>query len=313
MKLYIKANSLKILKNLDTLLPHAQAKTKMLIDSHTSHEYITNLTTSQELDKHKKRLFYEDKSLAKLIKGIYFGNSSCEHLLPSIADIVEARKICEANHYNFIFVFPPLGEAMASDAEFILKTLARNPHSQVVANDIGTLQQILQYPDFKPILGLNFTKVIKNAFIDSVTPTEISHQQLQNQKELLSHCEFEVPESRAFYKSIGVSRFAVENIGLDMAFLEDTPTMFCDIYYPHITVANSKACDIAGCFEDERGYFAFDDCPRYCNYASLIFTDTQTLDLRQRYNSIYKTNTQLNIPKIVYKNDKNRLIWEVFV
>jgi len=313
MKLYIKANNIKVLKNLDTLLPNANAKAEFLLGKYAYAEYKANLEGAKVLDELKEDLFYESKRLGKLVKGIYFGNSSCEHLLPSIAELVEAQSICMKQHYNFVFVFPPLSAFKMEEAEYLMKHLAQSEENEVVVNDIGTLQLLLQYKSLKPILGLNFTKVIKNAFIDVVKPTELSSIQLENQKELLSHLEFEVPEVREFYKALNIGRFAIENINLDMEFLDTAPRMYCDFYYPHITLANSKACDIAGAFDDQRGHFVHEDCSRYCNYASLEFGNADTLKLQQRYNTVYKTNTQLEVPNVLKKNSKNRFIWELFL
>ncbi len=312
MRLYIKANHIKVLKNLDTLLPNANAKAQFLLDGNSCPEYTVNLESAKVLQEHSKMLFYEDRSLNKLIKGIYFGNSSCEHLLPSITEIVEAQNICTKKHYNFVFVFPPLSTFKMEEAQYIMTYLAQKEHSEVVVNDIGTLQLALEHKSLKPIIGLNFTKVIKNAFIDAVKPTDLSSEQLQNQKELLTHLEFEVPEVREFYKDMGVGRFSIENTDPELSFLDDTPKMQCDLYYPHIILANSKACDIAGAFEDQRGYFVYEECSKYCNYASLEFSHSNILNLHQRYNSVYKTQTQLQLSKQLYKNSKNRLIWELF-
>jgi hypothetical protein len=313
MKLYIKANKIKILKNIDTLLPHALSKTNALRDKDTHHDYVANIQSAMELQKHQKTLFYETRELSKLVKGVYFGNSSCEHLLAPVKEIAEAREFCQERHFNFVFVFPPLSQGKIEDARYICEMLSREKGCEVVANDIGVLQMILEYKTLKPILGLNFTKVIKNAFLDSMPQSDISKTQLSNQKELLSHIEFENSELREFYKSLGVGRFTLENIESDMSFMGDAPKMQVDFYYPHVTISNSRACDIAGCFEDERAYFAYDDCSKFCNFASLEFTHSDVLGLRQRYNTIYKTNISLDVPKEVYKNDRNRLVWELFL
>jgi len=313
MKLYIKANNLKILKNLDTLLPNAISKTTTLLDKNSNLEYLSNIKSAKQIQKHQKILFYDERDLSKLIKGVYFGNSSCEHLIPQIKEIVEARNICDVKHYNFVFVFPPISQTKVEDVKYICELLSKKPHSEVVVNDMGVLNIVLKYRTLKPILGLNFTKVIKNAFLDNTTQTDISKQQFTNQKELLSHTEFENKDVREFYKSLNIGRFSVENRDINIDFLDEVPRMQVDFYYPYITISNSKACDIAGCFEDKRGYFTYDDCSKYCNGASLEFTDSNILGLAQRYNSIYKTNITLDIPKIVYKSAKNRFVWEIFV
>ena len=313
MRLYIKANSIKILKNLPTLLPNANAKTAYLLDKQSPLEYKNNLASASVLEEQKEKLFFSDKSLASLVKGIYFGNSSCEHLLPSIIDIVEAQQLCREKHYNFLFVFPPLSHFKSEEASFILTHLAKEPQCEVVVNDIGTLHLALEHPTLKPILGLNFTKVIKNAFIDNITPTDLSSTQFAKQQALAKHCEFELSEVRGFYKSMGVGRFAIENTYLSVDFLDTAPKMYCDFYYPYISLAHSKACDIAGLFEDQRGYFVQEECPKYCNYISLEFEHNNILGLHQRYNTINKSKTSLELSDIISKGSKHRLVWEVFL
>jgi len=312
MKLYVKISNIKTLKNIDTLVQENFSQLSFYIDELSNYDYKANFLGAKELSKHKQEIFYDDRNLDKLIKGIYFGNSSCEHLLPSIADIVEAKKICIKRHFNFVFVFSDMSEFMNEDIEFIMKFLASTPQSEVVVNDIGTLQLALQYK-LKPILGLNFTKIIKNSFIDSIKPTDLTNTQLTNQQKLLSSCEFESYDTREFYKNLDVGRISIENVNVDLSFLDIKPILQVDFYYPYITIANSKACDIAGSFEDERAYFVYDNCSKYCNYASLEFKHSEVLNLRQRYNTVYKTNFAIELDKNVYKNKKNRFIWEVFL
>lgn len=313
MKLYIKANHLKILKNLESLTDRYLSKSTLLVDKTSAFDYQANLKSTQTLLKHSKRLFYEETSLNRLIKGVYFGNTSCEHLLPTIHEIVQAREICETKHNNFVFAFPPISQANLSEAEYILNYLAQTPDQEVVVNDFSLLNMARKHTTLKPILGINFTKIIKNAFVDTVTQSDISPAQFANQQTLQKSLEFEVAEVRTFYKGLGVGRFAIENIDANLDFIDDAPRMVADFYYPHITISHSKACDIAGSFEDKRGYFAHDTCSRYCNFASLEFAHTETLGLRQRYNTIYKTHFALALPKALYRNAKNRLVWEIFV
>ena len=312
MKLYIKTSNLKTLKNIDTLVQENFSQLSFYMDEFSHYDYKANFLGAKELSKHKKELFYDDRGLDKLVKGVYFGNSSCEHLLPSIADIAEAKNICDRRHLNFVVVFGAMSEFMSEDVEFILKFLSQDQQSEVVVNDIGTLHLALQYK-LKPILGLNFTKIIKNSFIESIKPSNLSSTQLNNQQKLLTHSEFEIDEVREFYKELGVGRISVENTDIKLDFLDKKPKLQLDFYYPYITIANSKACDIASSFEDERGYFVHESCSKYCNFASLEFKHSQVLNLRQRYNTIYKTNFSIELDRSVYKDKKNRFVWEVFL
>ena len=313
MKLYIKANNLKILKNIDTLLPSNLSKTSTLLDANSLNEYRVNLQSAKELQKYQEQIFYDTRELSKLVKGIYFGNSSCEHLMPQVREIVEALEFCKGRHYNFVFVFAPLSQNKLEEARFICDMLNRQEGCEVVVNDIGILQLVLEYKNLKPILGLNFTKIIKNAFLGNVAQNDISKSQFKNQQKLLSSCEFENESVRVFYKSLGIGRFSLENVDIDVSFLNKSHKMQVDLYYPYITLANSKACDIAGSFEDERGYFVFDECSKYCNFTSLEFKNSDVLGIRQRYNTLYKTEISLEVQKELYKESRNRLVWELFL
>ncbi len=314
MKLYIKANSLEILKNIDTLLSNANAKAEYLLNHDSNLEYKLNIESAKRLETQKEKLFYSNKPLKQLTKGIYFGNSHCEHLLSHIKDVVEAFEFCKKRHYNFVFVFPPISLQMIDDAKRILTFLTDNQAlSEVVVNDTGVLELATQTKGIKPIIGLNFTKTIKNSFVDVVEQTDIDKKIFNNQQNLLKNIEFEIKEVREFYKELGIGRFSLDKSDINLSFLDDTPRFYVDIYYPYMTLSNSKACDIAGMFDDKRGYFAFDDCPKYCNFSALEFKDNDTLKLYQRYNTIVKPNIELNIEKIIYKNSKNRLIWEIFL
>ncbi|WP_320035772.1 hypothetical protein [Halarcobacter sp.] len=312
MKLYIKANNLKILKNLDDLLPSSLSKASLLIDANSLIEYQTNLNCANEILKYQEELFFDKRDIKNIIKGIYFGNSSCEHLIPSFTDILEAKKICDSRHYNFVFSLPPISEFKLNDIKEVFELLNQS-YTEVVVNDFGTLQLASEYKNLKPVLGLTFSKVIKSAFIDSIKPSDLTNEQLVSQSELLSQSEFECSQTREFYKSLGVGRFSIENINLNLEFLQEKPKLQVDFYYPNITIANSKACDIAGLFEDKNRYFVQEQCNKYCNQISLEFEHSKVLGLYQRFNSIYKINTNINVKENLSKDIKNRFIWEIFI
>ncbi len=281
-------------------------------DKKSSIEYQINIQSAKVLEKEKEQLFYSDKPLLQMIKGVYFGNSSCEHLLSSLKEIVEAYNTCKKRHWNFVYVFAPLSSFSFEFAKNILEFLNEKKAS-IVVNDFGVLQMVKQYEDITIILGINFTKVVKDTFIDTMTPTDTNNQQLSNQKELASHIEFENKDVREFYKDLGVGRFAVENLEFSLDFLNQKPKIQLDFYYPYVMIANSKACDIAGLYNDTQNYFVSENCAKHCLNSALEFENGDIFGLYQRYNSIYKTKMALNIPEIISKDDKNRLIWEIFL
>lgn len=302
MKLYLKINNKKILKNIDLLLPKYNAKTTSYLDTNCPIEYITNLKSANILEKEKEKLFFDDRDLKHIIKGIYFGNSSCEHLMPSIKDIVEVQEMIKPKKYNFVFVFAPLSEFSLEKAIEILEFLNKDI-CEVVVNDFGTLNITLKYKNIKPILGTNFTKSIKKAF----------NSQIQEDIDILKDIEYEVPEVREFYKSIGISRLSCENLKLNTKFLKQSPSMYLDLYYPYVYISNSKSCHIATNFNNENGIFVNNSCHKYCTEVSSDFKNSNIYNFYQRYNTIYKPNISLDLDENIYKGKKNRLIWEIFI
>ena len=268
------------------------------LDDNTPIEYITNIKSANILDSLKEKLFFDDRKLKNIIKGVYFGNSSCEHLMPSIKDIVEIKNMIKPLKYNFVFVFAPLSEFSFNKAKEILEFLDIDG-CEVVVNDFGTLNLVLSYKNLKPILGINFSKTIKKAFDSNI----------QNDLEILKHIEFEVKEVREFYKNLKISRISCENLDIDTSFLKQSPYFYLDFYYPYIYVSNSKSCVIATTFNNQNGTFVNENCHKYCINVSVDYDKY----FYQRYNTIYKTNINLQIDENIYKNKKNRLIWEIFL
>ncbi len=309
MKLYIKANDIHTLKNLDELLQAHASRFEPLISPAMHPKYKHYYYAIKEI-QNNQHYFYDERELKKVIKGVYFGNSYCEHLLPSPLDIAKAYSYFNDTHHNFVFVFPPIGEHKMKEAKEILEELKRLEVKEVVVNDFGMLQLVKE--DFKVILGVNFTKTIKNAFLDAKEPLEVSSKQLANQKKLTTHLEFEIDFVREFYKSMGVSRVSIENKPYDMSFLNKKPLFYADIYYPNSTISHSRACDIAGIYNDKQTYFPAKTCQKHCTKTSLEFEHSKVLSLYQEYNTIYKPHLRLELPESVYKNKRNRLVWEVF-
>jgi hypothetical protein len=311
MKLYIKANDYKTVKNLDSLLPTYLSKTLPYLYEDINTIYKTNILSAKELEEKKELLFFDNRELKKIVKGLYFGNSYCEHLLPSLLDIAKAYSNFSDKHHNFVFVFAPIASKL-NEAKEICLYLKELGVKEIVVNDYGMLEHVLSM-GFKPILGVNFTKTIKSAFLEHKEPRDLTKEQFENQKELLKGVEFELKYLREFLKSLNIGRFSIENIEFESSFLTQKPLLNVDLYYPYITISNSRACDIAGVFEDKRGYFAQESCDRFCKEIYLEFKNSSVTGLLSRYNSIQKTNLTLNLKKEIYKNSKNRLIWELFL
>ena len=105
----------------------------------------------------------------------------------------------------------------------------------------------------------------------------------------------------------------MENMEFECDFLKEKPFMYVDYYYPYKYISNSKMCQIAMNFENKNGTFVNENCHKYCLSSACDFEHSNIYNIYQRYNTIYKPEIQLNISKNIFKNKKNRLIWELFL
>jgi len=301
MKLYIKINDIQTFKNLESLLKGRYTLLKKLLEKDYPIEYRANIQSLENL-QNNKHLFFTQRDIRKEIKGIYFGNDSCEHLIPSLEEIKEVFDFTKEKKLNFTLVLPPVSEFTIDKLEYIFQFL-NSKNTEIVVNDFGALNLSLKYKNIKVIAGLTFSKLIKPAFL------EISNQ---NQKELITHAEVEIDYYRQFFKSSGISRFSFENIDIDYSFLNEKPYVNIDLYYPFIKISYSKACNIAGLFNNIQNYFPVEHCSAYCKDVAFDIKDVY-FGIFQRYNSFYKLNQNLDLPKEVYSKKQNRLIWEIFL
>ena len=296
MKLYIKLNDIETFNNIEFLLKGRFTLFKKFLTKEYPIEYKANIQTLENL-QNRKDLFFTQKDIRKEIKGIYFGNDSCEHLIPQISQIQEVLDYCKSNKLNFALVLPPLSEFSIKKVEKIFEFL-KDKKIEVVVNDFGALNLAKNYKNIKIIAGITFNKLIKPAFIQNLT---------ENQQNLIQQTEIQIQEYREFFKDLNITRFSFENVKLDFSFLLEKPYITVDYYYPFIRISYSKACNIAGLFNNIQNYFPVNHCPAYCKDVALEMEGSY--EIFQRYYCFYKINTDLNIPKEIF----NRLIWEVFL
>ena len=307
MKLYIKINDISYIEKLDILLKRRWTFFKQIENNFDIYpEFKANILSLNELYENKE-IFYETQkqTLSKLIKGIYFGNDYCEHLITDESEIKKAFSFAVENKLNFVLTLPVLSENKIKTLEKVLKE-TKHFLKEVVVNDYGSLYTVLEF-GLKPVLGIFLTKKIKAAFIEKVSP-----QSLKKQEELMSHIEAEILEYREFFKNLGISRISIENEPIDTSFLKEKPYFYIDVYYPYKRISYSRACNIAGIFNDIQKYFPVENCMKYCKDIGLESKDN-LFDIFQRYNCNFKTQLKLNLDENLIKNKKNRLIFEIFL
>lgn len=141
MKLFLKVAGIRQFRAIKTLLPHRNAEvleTLRTMRDDYPQDYQINLETNRELNARRKELFYDERDLAKVVKGIYFGSDSCEHLRPYFRHVTEVLEHCQRYKLHFVFVFPPISDTYRKHANDMLDFLNR-VKAEVVVNDYGML------------------------------------------------------------------------------------------------------------------------------------------------------------------------------
>jgi len=316
MKLFLKVSGIRQFRALKSLLPHRNAEVvkvlRMLHDDANHQDYQINIDTNRELNIRKEELFYDERELAKMVKGIYFGSDSCEHLLPYFRHVSEVMEHCQRFKLHFVFVFPPISITYSKHADELLAFLDQHK-AEVVVNDYGMLAAATSYKQLKVTLGRLFNCVQRNAFVDQLRPTEVSDTQLKTQRQVCNQLELAIPEVRSYLKSLNVGRISLENMPYETDFIDQAPRMNVDVYYPYIYLSSSRACDTAGVVHNSYANSPQAECSRYCEKVSVDFDEGWIFGMIHRNNAFYRVEKSIQIDASIYKKARNRLVYEIWL
>lgn len=268
------------------------------------------LQSYKKLDTNKEELFYTNKTLKSAIKGIYFGNDTCEHLLITSTEIKKAISFCAMKKWHIVFRLPPLSEGYIKSFEIVLELL-NSYQCEVVINDFGTLEMALNYPNIKKTLGRLFFKTQRNGLVDTFIQKDINQEIFDAQMQNITHCEYELKPIREFYKSLDIKRVSLENVYIDTNWIKEKPYMNIDIYYPKLFLAKSRACESIGIINEKASYHPQNSCSKPCKDFKLEFELSRYSGVFGDTNSYYKIKTALEFEKTIAKDKNSRLIWEI--
>jgi hypothetical protein len=313
MKLYLALKNLKALSSIDALLSGSAGVEHYLSANHSNEpnfiHYQTILKSEKTLQENANKLFYEDKPLKKLIKGVYFGNDTCEHLLLNPSDIPKAIRIVKSKRWHIVFRLPPMSQSTQSKFEEVLEML--DAYScEVVINDFGVLHLAQKYPNIKLTLGRLFFKTQRNAFIDTFVQKDVSREVFDHQLSNIAHSEYEIPQVREMLKSLQISRVSLENIAIESSFISQKPYLYVDIYYPHILLACGRACESASLSNPDGAYHPQLFCAKPCENAMMSFEITKYNGVFLNTNGYYKSEVGICFEETIAKKSTSRLVWE---
>ena len=316
MKLFVKVAGIRQFRALKWLLPKQNAAVleniRILQQDDNYSDYTNNIESNRALNDQRKALFFDDRDLSKIMKGIYFGSDTCEHLLPYIRHVIEVMKHCQHYKLHFVFVFPPISSSYSKHAHDLL--LLFNEHkAEVVVNDFGMLTAAIKHKQIKVSLGRLMNRVQRNAFVDYLHPSELTAKQLETQQHASMQLELAIPTVRRYFKGLNIGRFGIENMPYNAAFTHEAPRMNIDVYYPYIYLSSSRACDTAGIANQSFAHSPQAECARHCEKVSIDFSDGEMFDMIHRNNAFYRIKTAIDIPHAIVKQARNRLVYEIWL
>lgn len=260
------------------------------------------------------------ENLFERVKGVYFGNDTCEQLIPSADEVLKALAFCREKKWEFAYVTPYVGpDAMDRLSRNFEALRSEAPGTEVVVNDFGVLRFLrTNYPELVPTLGRLFVKLKRDPRF-SRTGFPISSENIEdlgnvqkNQSETLRNCSLDVPVYRDFLRKKGIVRVATDFVpsGVDHAGW-GFPT---DAYWPWIYVMSGRACMVAAQTQPGKAKHPTDEpCRRQCQEYELQIDGEAygAYDTVQRGNAVWMNGTGLF--DHVLAGGFGRLVYEPFI
>lgn len=166
----------------------------------------------------------------------YFGQEFCERLIPPEEELKHALDLAKELKMEFTLVTPYVTEKGLEQWEKLLETLySLRPHSEVVINDWGILHLFGErFPQFTKVLGRLQTKQKRGPRIlrlmEKVPVEMIEHFMCFN---------VDAPHLSAFYNSLGINRFELDN---PPQGIKRTGSTQASLYFPYVYVSTTRMC-----------------------------------------------------------------------
>ncbi|MBN2522071.1 MAG: hypothetical protein JXB24_02305 [Bacteroidales bacterium] len=256
------------------------------------------------------------------IKGVYYGQETCENLIPSLKFIEQAVEYCAENEYLFSFATPYVGIRGMEKLRKIFGFLnEKAPETEVVVNDYGVLHLLnTEYPDLKSTLGRLLIKTKRDPRF-SISGYEIANIDIKNlkrvesnQTEALLGSTLELPVYQDFLKRKGVKRvgFDVQTQGINRKIIMRWGFPV-DLYWPWTYVTSNRNCLVAAHTQPgKESHPTEEPCSYQCKKYEFAFrSDKKMFSSVARGNAIWMNTKSLHLE--YFKAGFDRLIYEPYI
>ena len=283
----------------------------------------TNLRANQDSLILLKDQMYKKNGAYYLdeIERIYYGNETCEFLIPSADNVKKALEFCRKNEYGFTLVTPYTTYKGIDNLKPLFEYLNGLEDIEVVVNDFGVLHLLNNnYPNLIPVLGRLLNKLKRDPRF-SVSGYEIKNINIQNikkvhknQEEALQTSSLENTLYQDMLKSKGISRVGMDSIpqGYNNKVCKKWGFPI-DLYWPWAYITSSRSCAVAAYTQPSKSFHPTDEnCHRQCKLLEMSFTsDKKMFKNVQRGNAIWMNSVKLLEEYL--KIDIHRLIYQPYI
>lgn len=167
---------------------------------------------------------------------LYFGNETCERLIPSTEDIQKAKQFCKEKEISFSLVTPFCTDAGLSKVRSLLSLLSEG--DELIANDFGVLK-IAHSSKALPVAGRLLNRQSRDPRIASFRDFP---------PDMLRHLSMSQASSPSFLKIL--SSFGARRVGLDNLLqgisTDLSKTGFSgSLYFPIVFISATRMCLLA--------------------------------------------------------------------
>lgn len=334
MKLYLHVANINQLKpiweNIFELNDYEEIKNKLKIIEYKNKQVSFQYNTFFQSISILKNKDYFWKTIKSQVYWFYYGNDTCEHLIPTINEYKQFENyIKELNTWSKSSRKKTITFVTSSAWDYWIKRLktifdyleTKKYKTEIIVNDFWVLQLLKKYKQLIPVLGRMLNKAQRNPIIDKnpdpQVPSFLGKEVYDKIKKLQYAYYDNNPLSLSNYKNafikFWIKRFWVDNITIEWNLNLDNNL---DIYYPYNSIAHWRNCATRGIQEKTWEYYVQDlPCARYCQkYDVFLWQWTHERWITQKWNWIWKKYLNLEkINKDLLNKEETRLVFSPFI
>lgn len=274
------------------------------------------------------------QSIASNVRWFYFGNDTCEYLIPTLKEMNDFfQEVIKLNKWSqssfkktMTLVTPPVWKFWIQRLTELFDYLENEvrENTEVVVNDLWVLNLINKnYKKLIPIMGRMLNKAQRNPLVwhdpDPQVPSYLG-------KEIYEHIkkqQYKYYDSNPIWLDVFVKSFQkywIQRFWFDYAWYglnESIETWaVLDIYYPYVSIAHGRNCATAWIVDKTREYYVSDiPCPRYCQKFDILYgAGINEKWITQRWNWVWMKYLSLErVHDSVIENDNHRMIFQPFI